>query len=466
MGSVPAVSEDDLLRQSVFMFVAISVANLFHLIYHLFMVRTLSPVDYGILNSLITMLMFISQPLSTLSTVVTKFVSEFNVHNKTDKIKQFLVNLGKKVFIIGSVVFIVILVGSGRIATFLQIPYWQPVALVSFILFFSIPTSLITGSLQGLEEFVYLGGSVVIGAMIRLVLAIVLVIAGFGVCGALYGFLFSTIFFLFLPLFLTIRALKKKKFGFTPLEKVYPISPVRNNRYQRVPISNGIRENSLTGVAREMSAQSEIVSNASEIDYKKIYKYFIPVAISTFCLIALTNIDIILVKHFFEPIKAGFYSIAQMVGKIILFLPAAISIVMFPKVSGLYAKGKPTLHILNKSLLYVGILCGFGIAISLLFPEHIIKLLTGKIYPECVPLVRLFALAMGIYALVVILTYYHLSIHNSKFIYPLLIFTGLQTLLICLFHNSLVQVLYILIATASILFIIGINIAKIRKVPA
>ena len=49
----------------------------------------------------------------------------------------------------------------------------------------------------------------------------------------------------------------------------------------------------------------------------------------------LTNIDLILVKHFFTPIEAGYYSIAQMVGKIILILPIPIVTVMFPKLSSL-----------------------------------------------------------------------------------------------------------------------------------
>jgi len=419
---IKKILKDDLFKYSAFMFIATSIVNVFNLVYHLFMVRALTPVDYGILNSLIALFMLISQPAGTLRTVIVKFVSMFDAHNEINKTKQLLSNLGKKVLIISGIIFIIILILSPRISIFLQIPSWKLIAPVAAILFFTILSTLFTGSLQGMQEFIYLGSSRIIGAGIKLVLSVILVAIGFSIYGALFGLLISAVFLLLFPLFLTVRALKKKR------------------------ISSG-----------------ELPHHEPDINYKKVYKYFFPVSICNFCFMALTSMDVILVKHYFQPVMAGYYSIAQMVGKIILFLPGAISIVMFPRVSGLNAKGKPTLHILNKSLLYVGILCGTGIVASLLFPEYILRILTGQFYIECLPLVKLFAIAMGLYALVTILIFYHLSIHNIKFAYPLVFLTALQALLIGLFHNSLSHVLYILIIIAAILLIIGIKLARDKR---
>ena len=43
-----------------------------------------------------------------------------------------------------------------------------------------------------------------------------------------------------------------------------------------------------------------------------------------------TNIDLITVKHFFPAYKTGIYSVADILGKIILYFPSAIVLVMFP----------------------------------------------------------------------------------------------------------------------------------------
>ncbi len=64
------------------MFIGISLYNLFNLLFHLFMVRSLPPVDYGHLNTLMALSMFISVPANTIQTTVTKFVSSFQIRQR------------------------------------------------------------------------------------------------------------------------------------------------------------------------------------------------------------------------------------------------------------------------------------------------------------------------------------------------------------------------------------------------
>jgi len=169
----------------------------------------------------------------------------------------------------------------------------------------------------------------------------------------------------------------------------------------------------------------------------------------------LTQIDLILVKHFFTPIEAGYYSIAQMVGKVILFLPLPVVMVMFPKVSLMDAQGEKTFSILIQSLIIAGFLGALGIIICHLFPSYIIQLLAGTVYPECIPLVRLFSINMTIFSLTLILLYYHLATKRRGFIYPIFSMTLIQIGAIVLFHQTMVQVLFIVAVMAFLLF--GIN---------
>jgi len=132
---------------------------------------------------------------------------------------------------------------------------------------------------------------------------------------------------------------------------------------------------------------------------------------------------------------------------------------MFPKTSELHAQAKATSHHLKKNLLYVGALCGAAALICLLFPGLIIRLLSGEEHLQCIPLARIFSVTMVFFALVYVLLFYHLSIHRLGFIYSLVLLTVLQFLAIILFHESLLQVLYIMCGNAILLFLINAYLA-------
>jgi len=67
--------------------------------------------------------------------------------------------------------------------------------------------------------------------------------------------------------------------------------------------------------ARRVSAGEE----SHRVSLRPIYAYCLPVSAMLISFTILTNSDVTLVKKFFSPLEAGYYSVAQMVGKIILF---------------------------------------------------------------------------------------------------------------------------------------------------
>jgi O-antigen/teichoic acid export membrane protein len=192
-----------------------------------------------------------------------------------------------------------------------------------------------------------------------------------------------------------------------------------------------------------------------------VYQYFLPVGITLLCFMVLTNIDLILVKHFFTPVEAGYYSIAQVVGKIILLLPIPVVTATFPKLSSLEGQEKRGLLILRKSLIMVLFLCVVVILLGFLFPSLIIRILSGRLYIECIPLVRFFCINMSLFSLVLILLYYHLSRGKSTFLYPLCFLTIIQTGLIVLYHNTLVQVLVVVGLVG--LCLLGVNLYLVYR---
>lgn len=418
---------DDLIKQGSLMFLAVTIFNIFSLLYHLYMIRNLSPINYGVLNSLFSIFMIVSIPSGTLQTVVTKFISTFYAINHHERINLLLRSFVKKTSVFGLVIFSILIFGSRGISSFLQISSPLLIVILGVITFFSIILPLTQGGLQGLQRFRYLGLTMIVNGSLKLLFGIIFVSVGFGVIGAMSALAISTFIALLLSFIMLASVLPK------PLALI--------------PESLRLKSN----------------SPDPETNFSEVYRYFYPVATVFLCFMLLTNIDVVLVKHFFKPLEAGYYSIAQMVGKIILFLPVAITLVMFPKTSELHAQAKATSHLLKKSLLYVGALCGTAALICLLFPGLIIRLLSGEEYLHCIPLARIFSVSMVFFALVYVLLFYHLSIHRLGFIYSLVLLTVLQILAIILFHQSLSQVLYIMCGNAILLFVINFYLAFKRK---
>jgi O-antigen/teichoic acid export membrane protein len=172
----------------------------------------------------------------------------------------------------------------------------------------------------------------------------------------------------------------------------------------------------------------------------------------------------ILVKLFFSSEEAGFYSLAQMLGKIFLFLPAAISIVMLPRASGLHDQKADTTSTLKRSMFYSLALCLIALIGYNLFPGLVLNILSGKALPESILLGRFFSVSMTFFVFLYILTTYFISIEDLRFIKYLAFFTFLQFLGIFVFHKSLIQVQLVMCVNAAILFIIHMYLAFFKKV--
>ncbi len=398
------------------MFIGIGLFNLFNLLYHFFMVRNLAPVDYGHLNTLMALFMLITVPANTVQTTITKFVSTFQARSQHRQTRGFLSHFLLVMVTVAFFFFLVIALGSSILSSFLQISSHGLIILTGIILFFAMVTPVPWGGLQALQRFGLLAFNLFVNGGLKLTLGILFVLWGWGVLGAMVAIALAYCITTFISLLLLWFILKEEG--------------------MRVHKKENPREN-----------DSSYISEA--------YRYFFPVGITLLCFMILTQIDLILVKHLFTPMEAGYYSIAQMVGKMILFLSLPVVMVMFPKVSLLDAQRKETFPVLVRSLMVAGSFCALGILISHLFPDRIIQMLTGKVYPECIPLIRVFSINMTFFSLTFILLYYHLATRRKEVLYPLSLLTVIQVGAIALFHETMIQILFIVGVVAFCL--LGIN---------
>jgi len=414
-----------------------ALAHCFSILFSLFMARNLSLSNFGVVTTLFAMMMLVSASFGPIQTVATKFVSSFYAQGHLAKIKHLLFKLGKRISLFGLLLFFAFTFGSRIIAAFFQIGSSHFVIATGAIMFFSLVLPFSYGALQGFQRFGFLSINIILSGALKLLVGVFLITAGLEVGGVLTAVGLAT----FIPLILSLFMLRSALESPPDLSESGP------------PVNPG-----------DFIPDKEIAEN-KELNFSKVYKYFIPVSITFLCFTALTNFDILLVKRFFSPVEAGYYSIAQLVGKIMLFWPAAIIMVMFTKVSYLHARGKDTISMLKKTLMIVGVPCAIGALICFLFPSVIIRILSGKAYVECFPLARLFGIAMTFFSLTYTLLLYNLSIHRFNFIRPLIFFSVSQIILICFFHRTLPQVLYIITPNSSLLFIYNLFLIKKPVVP-
>jgi len=417
--------DDEFLRNTGLMVIGVGLFNLFNLLYHFFMVRALPPVEYGHLNSLMAVFMVVSVPASTVQTTVTKFVSSFYAQKRYDLIRNLIKHFLFLTSIIGIIIFLLIFLLSKYLASFLQISHSNLLILLGILLSFAMIIPIPWGGLQGLQKFISLTINLILNGGLKFIIGVCFIILGLGVFGALSAIIISYIVTIFISLIML-----------------------------KAEISKGVAF---------VTKNKENLRKFNNSSLSEMYYYFLPIGITLLCFMMLTNIDLILVKHFFKPIEAGYYSIAQMVGKIILFLPIPVVMVMFPKINALEGQIEKKLPILNRSLYITLLFCFGAIVLVFIFPDFILKILTGKVYPECIPLVRLFSINMTIFSLILIILYYHLSTNKKGFLYPLIILALGQICAIIFFHRSLIEVLLSIGIIAFCLLIINFYLIYRRK---
>lgn len=397
---------DTFTRQVTIIFLASMVVNLGNYVFHVFMSRSLGPADYGILASLLSVFLIISAPIGAIRTSITKYTSHFKAQGQYEKINGLLSGLIKRLSLIGIVGFGVFVLTSGYMASFLHIPSRIPVLLLGASLMLSLLLPAVLGVLQGLQKFNDLASNSILQISSKLTLGIVLVYLGLSVNGALAG---------------------------------YVVAPLIGFMLALVPLS----------------FLSKQYGTSNPLDFSQVYKYAFPVFITLLFFMLLTNIDVVLVKHFFAPSEAGYYSAASIVAKIIFYLPGAIGMVMFPRISELYSLSQDTTFILKKSLFYTGLICAIAIMLYFLIPSPIVLLLFGKEYLSTVPLIGFFGLAIGFFSLANVLFLYQLAVHQLKFLKVLALMVPIELILIVLFHQNLTQVILVLLATGLFLLIVN-----------
>jgi len=184
---------------------------------------------------------------------------------------------------------------------------------------------------------------------------------------------------------------------------------------------------------------------------KKIVAYSVPVLVFSISNNLLISSDVILAKHYFDTHTAGIYASLSTLGKIIFYGASPVGAVMFPIISKRHFKGHPYTKVLFFSILMtLGISSGI-LLIYYLFPELMVTVLFGEKFIAGAPYLFSFAIFVVLYSLSNLIAAFYMSIEKTSIVYIPLLFSIIQVVGIVIFHNKVMDIIIVSIASAGMM---------------
>jgi len=404
-----AFLKDDLVVHSGIVFISLGLGSFFQFLYHLVAVRLLSAEDYGTFNALASFMLIFSLAGSPLHMTFVRYFTEYIAKGRNKALSLLFSLATRRMIFFLVALFLAIILAAPFMAHFLTI-HTGHILLCAGVIIVSLLTVPFLSLVQSFQEFNTISAIWGFSSLMKLLAGAVLMLAGLRVAGGLIGYLAGPACALFFAVMSASRLLSNKK---------------------------------------EVMVKTE---EDQTVSLTPLYAFAIPAFITMLSFALLTNIDIVIVKHFFSALMAGYYSIAQIGAKIALLLPFSLALALSPKSTQAYVNKKNSLKLLYKSLV-LGTACGGLLSgAAFLFPKKILLFLSGNPHPISCSLLGIFVLAMSFYALLWIAIHYALAVHNFSFIASLFMLSIAEFFSMYLYHDSLLQIVLILLGFSVVSF--------------
>ena len=382
------------------------VVNVLNYVFTLVMSRLLAIEDFGEVAALLSLFLIISVPGTALAMLMAREAASGAVHG-LGAVERLFIILGAHTVKAALALLIAFLIFVPLLSEYLHIPI-APIYVFSLLVPLTLLSSLQSGTLQGLQEFFSLSAQSILGTLIKLIAAIILVGAGFSVSGVMGA--------------LVLSALATFLYGFwaTRIRLVKNTSAISEDAY----------------------------------DSGLLAKLFGSILLTSLLLALLSNIDILLAKHYLAPDLAGQYGALSALGKILIYGVGAFISVLLPMASAAHARGHgEEKRLLALSLASVALASLGAFAVFSLFPHLVVSLLFGARYADIAGYLGIFSIAMTAIALSTVFINYFVATRNTSFVYLLGLAIAIEVALISINHASLVIITHMLVISSAILLV-------------
>jgi len=399
-----------------FLVITTGVGYVFGYLYLVFMGRELGPAIFGILGSLVAMFYIASLVGQALREAIASNVAEVRARDGEAAAIATFRKLGVKIGLLCLLPTLVFIAASGPIATFFHSGSIAPIIILAFALFTTLAVDVVMGLMQGLQVFRGIGiVGYVLSQGLKLLFGIAFVWVGWGLNGAIGALLAST-----------------------AIASVVSLAHMWSRITTRG--ADGYRS-----------------ANVSSV--------IVPALILAVFMAVPSSVDVMLVTHFFNATDAGHYNAVATLGKVVMFLPMAVSFVLLPRAIERHALGLPTRAILLRSLLYAFALSGAVTAVYWLASEQIVRLFFGETYAEAGTLVGWYGTAMLLFSLDFVLIHYSLAVRRIGLMLFADAITVLAIVAMALVHQSLQQVILVLLIGGLLIFVCSLLFLSMPRKP-
>ena len=388
------------VRAGAFLSVATLVLNGASYLYYVACIRYLGSRVYGDVAAMVALFSLVSLPLVSIQSLLAREAAQLPSLNSVG------VLLRRATWVAAIVGVVIVGLGAALaspISDLLNIASTTTVVAGISGLFFAFLAVALYGVLQGRLRFGALGVSYIASGLARPILVVPVLLLGFGAAGAL--------------LVTTAAGFVAAAIAAFALRDLWRAAP---------------SEESLTLDRGQMALM----------------------LVGSLAFASLTNADVLLAAYFLPDDVAGVYGAAALVGKAVLFLPAAIVTVLLPKAAARAAEGLTSRRILLAS---VGVTAGLTLALTgilALVPESLLVWAFGGDFRDATGLLVWFGLAMTAAALVNVYLSVYFAERNTWF--PLLVLGAAlaQIVTVSLWHPDARSIVLVTLACASAVLVV------------
>ncbi len=370
--------------------------NVCNYLFQIVIGRLLSVTDYGTVNTLMSLIIYFSIPNSIISMIAARYIALYRDMDSKDRIFSVIRFLLKCGVVITVIIVLLSLLFAAPIADLFHLDTRLLVYGCAAIAIINASAAVMYGILQGLQFFFPYGIQGVINAVCKLAGSILLILLGYKAGGVIAAMIIGA-----------------------ALTVLYCAFCIRGY---------------LASAAR--------YKGENVVDFKEFIRFALGMIIAQSSITALTNGDILLVKALFDDTVAGTYSSAMVIGKIAMYVSAAVVAAFFPMVVEEHSKGHDTGRLFRKALLYGG---GSSVIMALglnLLGRYVIGILFGQKYLAAIrylPAVCMFVVPLTF--LTVIMNYV-LAIDRAGFFAVSALVSAVIILVSAgFFHTDVVQVM-------------------------
>lgn len=377
------------VRGSAILLLSTGLVAATNLFYNILLARKLGASSFGHASALYTLLMMVTAITLSFQIITSKFIAR---SSDTVVCAQIYATMLRRAWQVGLGIALVLMAGSAYLQSYFNLPAQRDLILLAIAAGVYIPLGVRRGRMQGCYSFGGLAINVVVEVAVKLGGALLLLHFGMGVTGVMTAVVLS-------------------------IGAAY------------IAGQPGV----------EYSATPGLIKIAPFGEGMQAVMYFVG-------QVVLSNLDILLVKHFFPAPLAGIYAAVALVGRVVFMLSWSVVSSMFP-LSASNAHRRGGRSVLYTGLLLVGSLTSIFVAAVALAPEVVWTTLLGKAFlpgaGSFSGLLTEYAAMTGVYCIAVVVMMYEISRRIGTAAWVQLGASALLTAAIWRYHDSLAQVILV-----------------------